>query len=337
MNQTENVLITGISGQMGPFMAKYLLEKGDFEVYGMIRRHARGENDQLSNLKFIYPNWKELNLVEGDLTDSASLNQCIKKVKPDYIINYASQSQVHLSWKYPISTSDTTGLGVLRLLEVVRNFNPEIKLLQLSSSEQFGNSIKSPQNEETPFEPVSPYAISKVFAHHTIKSYRESYGMNCVSAIQFNCESEIRGSEFVTRKICQEAIKIYLKEKDVIRLGNVESKRDWSYASDCIEAHWKIINQDPTLMTEYIIGSGENRSVREFAEGVFELFGLDFEEHYRVDPRFYRPIEVKNLLADSSRIRNELGWKPKVSFDRLIEIMVNAECRRQGIPEICQN
>jgi len=320
-------LITGITGQLGPYMAKYLLEKG-FEVFGMMRRSSLGVESKLDNLKFVLPDeWEEIQILIGDLTDFGSIVNCLRESNPDFIFNYAAQSHVRESWKVPISTGDVTGLGVMRLLEAIRHFNPEIRLYHSSSSEMFGNS-PAPQSETTPFQPVSPYGISKLFAHWSIINYRNSYQLPVCAGIQFNAESPIRGKNFVTRKICSQAVEIYRGIRDKLELGNLEARRDWSFVPDCIEAHFKIISA--TEPKEYVIGSGEDHSVREFAEEVFNKLGLDFEEYYQLNEEFLRPVELNVLRADISLIKKELGWKPKHKFKDLISFMTDAELIRQG-------
>ena len=300
----KKALITGITGQDGYYMALYLLKKG-YEVDGMIRR-KRSNGEEINNV----------NYVEGDLTDFISLINLAKN-KYNEIYNFAAQSFVKLSWEQPELTAEVTGLGVLRLLEAVRQVSPKTKIFQASSSEMFGNS-PAPQNENTPFKPRSPYGISKLFAHWTAINYRESYGMHIGAAIAFNHESERRGEEFLTRKITKAIGEIKRGERQYLELGNLNAERDWGYAPDYIEAFYKILQKGG----DYVVATGETHSVREFAEKAFRIAGLNYKKYIKIDNKYKRPAEVNHLRGDISKIRKELNWKSKTTFNQMIIKMV---------------
>lgn len=300
------ILLTGITGQDGFFMAHLLLEKGD-EVHGMMRRN-RNNGERIENVKY----------VEGDLTDFASLVNIVKN-QYDEIYNFAAQSFVKLSWDQPELTANVTGLGVLRLLEAVRQNSPQTKVFQASSSEMFGNS-PTPQNEQTAFQPKSPYGIAKLFAHWTAVNYRESYGMFVSTGISFNHESERRGEEFVTRKITKAIGKIKRGEQEYLELGNLDAERDWGYAPDYMEAVHLIMRQ--AKPDDFVIATGGKHSVKDFMVKAFETAGLDWQKYVRINEAHKRPVEVNQLLGDASKIR-ALGWQSKTNFNEMIIKMVN--------------
>jgi len=264
-------------------------------------------------------------LVPFDLTDHGNMRRTIARAEPEEVYNLAAQSFVGVSFEQPVTTGEITGVGVVRLLEAIREENPRIKFYQASTSEMFGKA-PAPQNEETPFYPRSPYAASKLYAHWTTVNYRESYGMHASSGILFNHESELRGVEFVTRKITHSVARIKHGLQNELKLGNLESKRDWGYAKEYVEAMWMMLQMpDPD---DYVIATGETHSVRDFVEAAFEAAGLDWEKHVTTDPAFLRPAEVDVLLGDVSKAKNKLGWEPKTSFEDLVGLMVEADMRR---------
>jgi len=311
-------LITGITGQDGSYLAEFLLGKG-YEVFGLERRNSQKNRKNIEHIL------DKITLISGDLLDEASLVRAIKECAPDEIYNLAAQSFVAESWKQPVYTGEVTGLGVLRMLEAVRQVNDKIKFYQASSSEMFGAVKESPQNELTPFYPRSPYGIAKLYGHWATVNYRESYRMFAVSGILFNHESPRRGIEFVTKKIVSGAVNIGKGKAKQLLLGNLDAQRDWGFAGDYVEAMWLILqNKKPK---DYVIGTGEAHSVREFVEKVFGLLNLDWKKYVKQDPQFYRPAEVNYLCADSSAAKKDLGWEPRVGFDDLVKIMVNEELK----------
>ena len=331
------VLITGITGQDGYYLSKFLLEK-DYEVYGMYRRNSMDINERLSNMD------KRINLVDGDLTDTASLIRVLHKVKPDEVYNLAAQSFVHESWTQPVSTSDITALGVLRMLEAIKSINPKIKFYQASSSEMFGKVQKIPQDEETLFYPRSPYGCSKIYGFNITRNYRESYGMFACNGILFNHESPKRGRQFVTRKITNSVAKIKLGLLDVLELGNMNSKRDWGFAGDFVEAMWLMLQKENP--DDYVVATNEAHSVKEFVEESFKAVdipitwegnGIEEVGKYngkvvvKVNPEFYRPAEVDTLLGDYSKAKKELGWEPKTKFKELVKMMVEADLQEEKL------
>ncbi|MCX7952302.1 MAG: GDP-mannose 4,6-dehydratase [Deltaproteobacteria bacterium] len=309
-------LITGISGQDGSYLAEFLLEKG-YEVYGLVRRSANPNYWRIEHIL------DKIKLVEGDLLDQASLNEVVSRIKPDEIYNLAAQSFVGLSWNQPEYTTEVNGLGALRLLEAIKNFCPRARFYQASTSEMFGGTNTVPQNEGTQFCPKSPYGISKLYAHHITLNYRESYGLFAVSGILFNHESPRRGEEFVTRKITRAVGRIKLGLQDRLELGNLEPKRDWGHAKDYVVAMWLML-QSPQPK-DYVVGTGETHSVKEFVQKAFEVAGLDWSKHVVVSDKLYRPAEVYHLVADPSKIKKELGWQPTYSFEQLVKEMVEAD------------
>ena len=319
MNKTA--LITGITGQDGSYLAEILLDK-KYKVVGMTRRLSSPNHERINHLK------DKITLDYGDLSDQISIYKIIEKYKPDEIYNLAAQSFVKTSFDQPLLTSDVTGLGVTRLLEAVKTIVPNSKFYQASSSEMFGKVVYSPQNENTNFYPRSPYGVAKAYAHYMTVNYRESYNLFACSGILFNHESPRRGIEFVTQKIVAGAVSIKLNKQLELRLGNLEAKRDWGYAKDYCEAMWLMLQQDEP--EDYVIGSGETHSVREFCDISFKKLDLNYEDHVVIDKDFYRPAEVDLLLADTKKAKSKLGWKPKTSFNDLICIMVDNEKKRQS-------
>jgi len=312
----RKALITGITGQDGSYLAELLLEKG-YSVFGLIRRSA---NPNFWRIQHILD---KIKLVEGDLLDQTSLNNVIAMVQPDEVYNLASQSFVGTSWTQPELTAEITGLGALRMLEAVRQFCPKARFYQASSSEMFGAVKETPQDENTPFYPRSPYGAAKVFAHNITVNYRESYGMFCVSGILFNHESPRRGEEFVTRKITRAVGRIKVGLQESLELGNLEPKRDWGHARDYVEAMWMMLQASEPR--DYVVGTGETHSVREFVQAAFAAAGLDWTKYVIVSDKLFRPAEVYLLHANPKRIKDHLGWKPKCSFEQLVQEMVEAD------------
>lgn len=311
---SKTALITGINGMDGSHLADFLLEKG-YKVYGVERRSSSKNRTNTKHLE------GKVIFLQGDLTDQNSLLRCLKESNPDEVYNLAAQSFVGESWNTPEHTSEVTGLGVLRILEAIREFNPKIRFYQASSSEMFGRMVENPANENTPFYPRSPYGVAKLYGHWITKNYRESYNMFACSGILFNHESERRGIEFVTRKISDGVARIKLGLADHISLGNLDAKRDWGYAPDYIEAMWLMLQQDTP--DDYVIATGETRSIREFLDAAFKYVGInDWEPYIKVDPRFMRPAEVDVLRGNYFKAQNQLGWTPKTSFDDLVKIMI---------------
>jgi GDPmannose 4,6-dehydratase len=320
---TKRALITGLTGQDGSYLAELLLSK-DYEVYGLRRRSSSfntGRIDHLLN-DFRHDKNAKLFLEYGDLADASSLARLLYRLHPDEIYNLGAQSHVHVSFEMPEYTGDVTGLGSVRILEAVRESGVRARIYQASSSEMFG-SEPPPQNENTPFHPRSPYGCAKVYAHHIAVNYRESYGMHVSNGILFNHESPRRGENFVTRKITQAIARIHCGLQKKLYLGNLDAKRDWGYAPEYVEAMWMMLQQDTP--DDYVIATGETHSVREFVIEAFAHAGLDWEKHVEIDPVYYRPAEVDNLRGDASKARVKLGWTPKVGFDELVRIMVDAD------------
>jgi len=318
----KKAFITGITGQDGSYLAELLLDKG-YEVHGLIRRSSTFNTDRIDHLyeDFHDPDAR-MYLHYGDLSVSGHLTKLLYDIQPDEIYHLGAQSHVRVSFDMPEYTGDVTGLGTVRLLEAIRKTRVKTKFYQASSSEMFG-SAPAPQNEQTPFEPRSPYAAAKVYAYWLVKNYREGYNMFASNGILFNHESPRRGETFVTRKITRAATRIKLGLQDKLYLGNLEARRDWGFAGDFVEAMWLILQQDKP--DDYVIATGENHSVREFAEKVFQKLELDYEEYVAIDRRYFRPTEVDVLLGDSTKAKKELGWEPKVTFDQLIDMMIEAD------------
>ena len=311
----KTAFITGINGMDGSHLADLLLTKG-YKVYGMERRSSTVNDINRRHLK------NKITVLNGDMTDQNSLLRCLKESNPDEIYNLAAQSFVGESWNTPEQTSNVTGLGALRILEAIREFNPKIKFYQASSSEMFGRMVENPAKESTPFYPRSPYGVAKLYGHWITKNYRESYDMFACSGILFNHESERRGIEFVTRKISDGVARIKLGLEDYITLGNLDAERDWGYAPDYVEAMWLMLQQDKA--DDYIIATGEKHSIRDFLSAAFNYVGItDWESYVKQDPRFMRPAEVDVLRGDYSHAKSNLNWSPKTPFNKLVEKMVN--------------
>jgi len=320
-------LITGVTGQDGSYLAEFLLNQG-YEVHGVVRRTSSFATGRIDHLRKGYgPGSETLQLHYGDLGDGTGLRRIIEQVRPDEVYNLAAQSHVRISFDQPEYTADVVGLGALRLLEALRDHNKRhgraARLYQAGSSEMFGRAVEIPQRETTPFHPRSPYACAKVYAHLQTVNYREAYGLFACNGILFNHESPRRGENFVTRKITRSATRIKVGLQDRLALGNLDSRRDWGFAGDYVEAMWMMLQRDEP--DDYVIATGENHSVREFLELVFDRLKLDWEKHVEIDPRFFRPSEVDELRGDWSKAARVLGWKPKVKFDELAAMMVDAD------------
>jgi GDPmannose 4,6-dehydratase len=319
MSRPKRALITGITGQDGSYLAELLLEEG-YEVFGAMRRASTESVERIGHLV------DRVTLVQADLLDQSSLASAIRQSEPAEVYNLAAQSFVPTSFSQPVLTAEFTAVGVTRLLEAVRAVDPAIRFYQASSSEMFGRVRETPQTEETPFHPRSPYGVAKVFGHFATVNYREAYGLHAVSGILFNHESPRRGVEFVTRKISDGVARIKLGLSEELRLGNLEGRRDWGFAGDYVRAMWLMLQKDEP--SDYVVATGEEHSVREFVELAFEHAGLDWKGHVRVDETLYRPAEVDHLVGDASRARRELGWAPTVSFRELVAMMVDADLAR---------
>lgn len=319
MTDQPTALITGITGQDGSYLAELLLEKG-YRVVGMTRRSSTTGAERIEHLL------DRLELIQGDLLDQASLTAAIRETRPREVYNLAAQSFVPTSWNQPVLTGEFTALGVTRMLDAVRQVDPEIRFYQASSSEMFGKVQEVPQTELTPFHPRSPYGVAKAYGHFLTVNYRESYGLFAVSGILFNHESPRRGLEFVTRKITDGAARISLGLGERLPLGNLEAKRDWGFAGDYVDAMWRMLQQDEP--TDYVVATGVAHSVRDVCEIAFDRVGLDYEQSVIADEGLFRPAEVDHLLGDASKARDELGWAPKVGFRELIEQMVDADVAR---------
>jgi GDPmannose 4,6-dehydratase len=316
----KRALITGINGMDGSHLADFLLKK-KYKVFGMERRTSSPNRTNTRHLE------DTITFVNGDLTDQNSLVRVLRESNPDEVYNLGAQSFVGESWNTPEQTSDVTGLGSLRILEAIREYGKNVKFYQASTSEMFGKMVENPANENTPFYPRSPYGVAKLYAHWMTKNYRESYDMFNVSGILFNHESERRGIEFVTRKISNGVAKIHLGHTDHISLGNLDSKRDWGYAPDYVESMWKMMQHETP--EDFVVATGTAYSIREFLDIAFKWVGIDsWEKHIKQDPRFMRPAEVDVLRGDSSKARDLLDWKPKTSFDMLVQRMVSNDVRR---------
>jgi len=315
----KTALITGITGQDGSYLAELLLEKG-YRVVGVVRRSSTTPYERIAHLV------DRIELVSADLLDQTSLTDAVQATAPDEIYNLAAQSFVQTSWTQPVLTGEFTALGVTRMLEAQRKAAPKARLYQASSSEQFGKVVETPQRESTPFYPRSPYGVAKVYGHWITVNYRESFDLYAVSGILFNHESPRRGLEFVTRKISDGVARIKLGLQHDLRLGNLEARRDWGFAGDYVDAMWRMLQQDTP--DDYVIGTGETYSVREFCDAAFSEAGLDYRNFVVQDERFFRPAEVDLLVADPTKAREQLGWTPKVAFAELVRMMVEADLAR---------
>jgi GDPmannose 4,6-dehydratase len=316
-------LITGITGQDGSYLADLLLEKG-YDVYGMVRRSSTENFERINHIR------DKVTLVHGDLLDQFSILRIMDEIHPDEVYNLGAQSFVPTSWRQPILTGEFDALGVTKVLEAIRQVDTKIKFYQASSSEMFGKVAEVPQNEKTPFYPRSPYGVAKVYGHFITVNYKESYDIFAVSGILFNHESPRRGLEFVTRKVTDGAARIKLGLADKLSLGNLDAERDWGYAGDYVRAMWIMLQHD--IPDNFVIATGESRSVRELCEIAFARLDLDYNDYVVSDPRFVRPAEVEKLLGDASHARKTLGWEPEVSFKQMIEMMVDADMERLKQP-----
>ncbi len=318
---TKRALITGITGQDGSYLAELLLEQG-YEVFGLTRRLSATNYWRIEHLL------DRLTLIPGDLLDQLSLIRVIERVRPQELYNLAAMSFVPASWDQPMLTGEFNSQGVTRVLEAVRVVDPSIRIYQASSSEMFGKVREVPQRETTPFYPRSPYGVSKVFAHYITVNYRESYGLFAVSGILFNHESPRRGLEFVTRKVTDGVARIKLGLARELRLGNLDAHRDWGFAGDYVRAMWQMLQQDEA--DDYVIATGESHAVRDLVEIAFGHAGLDWKEHVVIDPALLRPAEVDHLVGDASKARARFGWTPRITFDALVRMMVDADLERVG-------
>jgi GDPmannose 4,6-dehydratase len=315
----RRALITGITGQDGSYLAEFLLDKG-YTVFGVTRRTSTHAAERVAHLL------DRITLLEADLLDQPSLTNAIRESEPAEVYNLAAQSFVPTSWRQPVVTAEFTAVGVNRMLDAIRAVDPQIRFYQASSSEMFGKAEEVPQTERTAFHPRSPYGVAKVYGHFITVNYRESYGLFALSGILFNHESPRRGVEFVTRKITDGVARIKLGLADELWLGNLEARRDWGFAGDYVEAMWLMLQQ--SRPEDYVIATGVEHSVRDFLVTACEYAGLDWERHVRVDPTLLRPAEVDHLVGDASKAERELGWRPRVSFEELVALMVDADLRR---------
>ncbi|HWB09479.1 MAG TPA: GDP-mannose 4,6-dehydratase [Pirellulales bacterium] len=315
----QKALITGITGQDGAYLARFLLGKG-YEVHGMVRRSSSENFERIADLR------GQIRLHQADLLDQLSIVNLLREIRPREVYNLAAQSFVPTSWLQPLLTGEFTALGVARVLEAIRLVDPAIRFYQASSSEMFGKVQEEPQTERTSFWPRSPYGVSKVYGHWITVNYRESYGMFCCSGILFNHESPLRGKEFVTRKVTDAAARIKLGVQDKLRLGNLDAMRDWGFAGDYVEAMWLMLQQETP--DDYVVATGEKHTVRELVEIAFARVDLEPAKYVEIDPALLRPAEVNHLCGDATKARNRLGWRPRVGFHELIDMMVDADLER---------
>lgn len=316
---SKRAVITGITGQDGSYLAEFLLTQG-YEVFGIVRRSSIDNCDRISHLV------EQIRFLQADLLDQSSLIAALKTARPQEVYNLAAQSFVPTSWDQPVLTGQFTALGVTQVLEAVRAVDPSIRFYQASSSEMFGKPLESPQRESTPFHPRSPYGVAKVYGHHITVNYRESYDLFACSGILFNHESPRRGVEFVTRKISQGVAQIKLEKARELRLGNLKAERDWGFAGDYVRAMWLMLQLDKA--DDYVVGTGVAHSVADFVDIAFRSVGLNSQDFVKVDSAFFRPAEVDHLKADPGKATRELGWKPRVSFEELVEMMVDHDVYR---------
>jgi len=320
----KKAFITGITGQDGSYLAEFLIGKG-YEVWGLLRRSSSFITQRIDHLYQDPHEQPKLRLVYGDLTDGSNLASIIAEIRPDEVYNLGAQSHVRVSFDNPIYTVNADALGTLRLLEALRSTHSDVRFYQASSSEMYGKVVETPQTEETPFYPRSPYACAKVYSFWQTVNYREAYGMFACNGILFNHESPRRGETFVTRKITRAATRIKLGLQDKLYLGNLDAKRDWGFAGDYVEAMWLMLQQDKA--DDYVVATGETHSVREFLDEVFGYLDLDWGQHVEIDPRYFRPSEVDLLLGDAAKARRALGWQPRVGFRDLARMMVDADLK----------
>ena len=329
MSNSRVALITGITGQDGSYLAELLLGKG-YQVHGLIRRASTFNTDRLDHLYQDPHEGPRLQLHYGDLTDSSGLQFLLEELQPDEVYNLGAQSHVRVSFDQPEYTADVVGMGVIRLLEAIRgfqkHFHKQVRIYQAGSSEMFG-SAPPPQSETTPFQPRSPYACAKVYGHYQMINYRESYGLFACNGILFNHESPRRGETFVTRKITRAATRIKLGLQKKLFLGNLDAKRDWGFAGDYVRAMWMMLQQ--AQADDYVVATGRTHSVRDFLQIAFSHVGLNYEDYVVIDPEFIRPAEVELLLGNPAKAQAQLGWKPQVSFEQLVTMMVDADMDRQ--------
>jgi len=320
---TPRALITGITGQDGSYLAELLLAKG-YEVHGVVRRSSTFGTERIDHLYLdAHEEDARMFLHYGDLSDGNALTRLLSEIRPREVYNLGAQSHVAVSFQNPVYTADVTGLGTLRLLEAIRMVDPSIRFYQASSSEMYGQVAEIPQNEHTPFHPRSPYGVAKVYSFWQVVNHRESYDMYACNGILFNHESPRRGETFVTRKVTRAVTRIALDLQRKLYLGNLDAERDWGFAGDYVEAMWLMLQQDSA--EDYVISMDERHSVREFAELAFSKMNLDWEQYVEIDPRYFRPAEVEVLQGDSTKARTELGWKPKVSFEELLDMMLESD------------
>lgn len=320
----RKALITGITGQDGAYLSRFLLSKG-YEVYGLQPRRSTPTTWRLEYLGVL----DKVHIIDGDLTDIASIVRALLECEPAEVYNLGAQSFVATSWAQPILTADATGLGALNILEAIRQVSPKTKFYQASTSEMFGGMPEHPvQSEETPFHPRSPYGVSKLFAHWSTINYRESFGIFGCSGILFNHESPLRGIEFVTRKVTDAVARIHFGVQKELALGNIDAKRDWGFSGDYVEAMWAMLQQDEP--DTYVVATGRTTTVRDMCRIAFDHVGLDYHKYVRIDPKFYRPAEVAVLLGDPSKAKAKLGWEAKTSLEELICMMVDADVKRVG-------
>jgi GDPmannose 4,6-dehydratase len=312
----KRALITGITGQDGSYLAEFLL-KHSYEVYGLVRRTSTYNFERIRHIQ------DQITLIPGDMLDQTSMTRALSEIQPQEVYNLAAQSFVQTSWSQPVFTGDVTALGVTRLLDAIRTVNPEIRFYQASSSEMFGKVLEEPQTEKTPFYPRSPYGVAKVYGHWITVNYRESYRMHATSGILFNHESPRRGLEFVTRKVAYHAAKIKLGLANELRIGNLDARRDWGFAGDYVQAMWLMLQQDKP--DDYVVATGQTHSVERLIEVAFGCVDLDWKKYVVQDERFMRPAEVDLLVGDPSKAGKVLGWEPSVTFEQLIEMMVEAD------------
>jgi GDPmannose 4,6-dehydratase len=329
----RRALITGVTGQDGSYLAELLIDKG-YEVHGLRRRSSTFGTGRIEHL--IFGDAPRLHLHYGDLSDGNGLVRLIRQIRPHEVYNLAAQSHVRVSFDQPAYTADVTAVGTLRLLEAIRDVQDDtgerIRFYQASSSEMYGKVVETPQRETTPFYPRSPYGVAKVYGHWITVNYRESYGLHASCGILFNHESPRRGETFVTRKITRAATRIKLGLQTTLHLGNLDARRDWGFAGDYVEAMWLMLQQDEP--DDYVIATNELWSVRDFCEKTFARLGLDWQNHVEIDPRYFRPAEVDLLLGDATKARTVLGWKPRTSFDQLVDMMVDGDlelARREAL------
>ncbi len=328
---TKKALITGITGQDGSYLAEFLLSKG-YEVHGIIRRASTFNTCRIDHI-FVDPHDPQAHLFlhYGDLSDSEQISNILYNIKPDEVYHLGAQSHVKISFSMPEYTGNVTALGTVRILELLRRSGNHVKFYQASSSEMFGRTI-APQNEESSFSPTSPYAAAKLYAYWTTRNYRQGYGIFACNGILFNHESPRRGEIFVTRKITMAVANILAHKQAFLYMGNLEPKRDWGYAPEYVEVMWRILQQKEP--DDFVLGTGEQHSVREFVEQAFTYAGLNCEKYVKIDPGYFRPTETEDLCADAKKIKKVLGWEPKIRFNDLVKIMVDADMRKLGLKPI---